>query len=262
MAKRQRAAAGGPLPFKHCPPPRQRLETFMQQLQRTVLLLLLLICAFAARAQEQAEASTVEAQYAALQKATEQEEATEHAPIPHEKPPAVLEDVDDYSAGLAGGGEVRAENEMENQNVEMGSKTSHVIDAVTVSGSYSVAVPVKAEMQTEVELSGCLASPLSEECSGHGVCKVHPGVAQQFCECTDGWFGPQCQCGEQAEECSESSNCHWCGSLSLCLMSKEECEAGEIALHGQVLLPPPLKLQPNPLICTQEHHNLDSLPKV
>jgi hypothetical protein len=216
----------------------QRLETFMQQLQRTVLLLLLLICAFAARAQEQAEASNVEAEHAALQKATEQEEATEHAPIPHEKPPAALEDVDDYSAGVAGGGEVRAENEMENQNVETASEPAHVNNAVTASGSYSVALSGMPAMQTEIELSGCITSPFSEECSGHGVCKVHPGVAQQFCECTDGWFGPQCQCGEQAEECSESNDCHWCGPLSLCLMSKEECEAGEIALHGQVLWPP------------------------
>jgi hypothetical protein len=221
----------------------QRLETFMQQLQRTVLLLLLLICAFAARAQEQGEVSNVEAEHAALQKATEQEEATEHAPIPHEKPPAALEDVDDYSAGVAGGGEVR-ENEMENQNVEMASEPAHVNNAVTASGSYSVALPARPEIQTEVELSGCLLSPFSEECSGHGVCKVHPGVAQQFCECTDGWFGPQCQCGEQAEECSESNNCHWCGPLSLCLMSKEECEAGEIALHGQVLWPPQTTANP------------------
>jgi hypothetical protein len=244
MAKRQAGRGrGGPLPLKDCPQPMQRLKTFMPQLQRTALLLLLLICAFAARAQEQAEASSnEEAMSAALQKATDQEEATEHAPIPHEKPPAALEDVDNYSAGVAGGGEVRAENEMENQNLEAveaveASEPAHVINAVTLSGSYSTALPVKV-VETEVELSGCIASHFAEECSSHGVCKVHPGVAQQFCECTDGWFGPQCQCGEQAEECSESNNCHWCGPLSLCLMSKEECEAGEIALHGQVLWPP------------------------
>ena len=63
---------------------------------------------------------------------------------------------------------------------------------------------------------------------------VNNAGEQHFCECTEGWFGPQCQCGEQPYECTESNHCHWCGPLTLCLMSKEECEAGESALHGQV----------------------------
>ena len=65
---------------------------------------------------------------------------------------------------------------------------------------------------------------------------------QHFCECTQGWFGPHCQCGERADECEASNSCHWCAALSLCLMSQEECEAGEGALQGQ------------------EHHNLETLP--
>jgi hypothetical protein len=81
--------------------------------RRVFLTLLLLMCALAALAQEPPAAKSVdtlntaavaaesilEAEHMAVQKAEEQEHATEqaeHAPISHEKPPAALEDVDEF----------------------------------------------------------------------------------------------------------------------------------------------------------------------
>ncbi len=105
----------------------------------------------------------------------------------------------------------------------------------TFSGAYAVAVPVQSPgSESMITSPDCLVTAGAEACSGHGMCQLNPGSEQHFCECTEGWFGPHCQCGEQPDECSESNHCHWCGPLSLCLMSKEECEAGESALHGQV----------------------------
>lgn len=105
----------------------------------------------------------------------------------------------------------------------------------TLSGAYAVAVPVQSPgSESIISSPDCLVSAGADSCSGHGVCQLNPGSQQHFCECSEGWFGPHCQCGEQPNECSESNHCHWCGPLSLCLMSKEECEAGESALHGQV----------------------------
>jgi hypothetical protein len=81
------------------------------------LTLLLLVCALSAQAQQPPAANTVEsmksvadvaaeaivdAEHIALQKAEQQEHATEqaeHAPISHEKPPAALEDVDEFKGG-------------------------------------------------------------------------------------------------------------------------------------------------------------------
>jgi hypothetical protein len=230
----------------------------MRHIGRVSLLLLLLICAFAASLAANSPAPhdsnalfISDPKHSALQMAEAEEEATEHAPISHEKPPAALEDVDDYigepGTDAAGGDAVSAENEMENENVDIASKRSPGINAMTLSASYPVAVPMLLpDTQSEVEIPqpGCIATAGAEECSGHGMCKLNQGAAVHFCECTEGWFGPHCQCGEQADECSESNNCHWCGSLSLCLMSQEECEAGEIALHGQVLCLPQTQSKP------------------
>ena len=76
---------------------------------RTSLIFVLLVCAFAAVAQEQPVAKIVdpnlhavaELEQTVLQKAEEQEEATEHAIISHEKAPAALEDVDEFKGGFA-----------------------------------------------------------------------------------------------------------------------------------------------------------------
>ena len=75
----------------------------------TSLILFVLLCAVAALAQEQTVANIVdsslhavaEVEQAVLQKAEEQEEATEHAIISHEKAPAALEDVDEFKGGFA-----------------------------------------------------------------------------------------------------------------------------------------------------------------
>jgi hypothetical protein len=75
---------------------------------RGPLLLLLLLCACSVWAQEQTVSNAIEGieggardgksieEHAALLKAEKQEEATEHAPISHEKAPAALEDVDEF----------------------------------------------------------------------------------------------------------------------------------------------------------------------
>ena len=67
--------------------------------RRVSLVFLLLLCSVAALAQEQPAADIadiVESEQRALRQAEEQEEATEHAPISHDKAPAALEDVDEY----------------------------------------------------------------------------------------------------------------------------------------------------------------------
>jgi hypothetical protein len=71
--------------------------------RRVSLVFLLLLCAVSALAQEQPAADIadiVESEQRALHQAEEQEEATEHAPISHDKAPAALEDVDEYKGEL------------------------------------------------------------------------------------------------------------------------------------------------------------------
>lgn len=218
---------------------------------RAPLLLLLLLCASSVLAQEQGIPNAIEGvdlklidEHTALQKAEKQEEATEHAPISHEQAPAALEDVDEFKGGSSSVSESEVEHEKEmdheNEDNEHGhdhpSDAAHISTALsTLSGAYAVAVPVQSPgSEATISSPDCLVSAGAEACSGHGVCQLNPGSEQHFCECTEGWFGPHCQCGEQPDECSESNHCHWCGPLSLCLTSKEECEAGESALHGQV----------------------------
>lgn len=239
-------------------------------MRRAPLLFLLLLCASAAWAQEPPAANAAELEaalnskvaeeHAALQRAEQQEEATEHAPIAHDRAPAALEDVDEFKgepaaqyrglrarelpAGLAGESESEVQHEMEmeheNSDDEHGQEhaggAAHISTALsTFSGNYAVAVPVQSPgSESEISSPNCHAAAGAAACSGHGICQLNPGSEQHFCECTEGWFGPQCQCGEQPYECTESNHCHWCGPLTLCLMSKEECEAGESALHGQV----------------------------
>ncbi len=76
-------------------------------MRRTPLLFLLLLCASAVWAQEPPAANAAESEaalqnsklleeHAALQRAEQQEEATEHAPIAHDRAPAALEDVDEF----------------------------------------------------------------------------------------------------------------------------------------------------------------------
>jgi hypothetical protein len=75
---------------------------------RAPFFLLLLLCSCTVWAQQHSVGSSVEGilsgipegrsieEHAALQRAEKQEEATEHAPISHEKAPAALEDVDEF----------------------------------------------------------------------------------------------------------------------------------------------------------------------
>jgi ABC-type transport system involved in cytochrome bd biosynthesis fused ATPase/permease subunit len=81
-------------------------ESDMHVHHRTSLIFVLLVCTFAAVAQEQPVTKIVDPNVAkleqtVLQKAEEQEEATEHAIISHEKAPAALEDVDEFKGGFA-----------------------------------------------------------------------------------------------------------------------------------------------------------------
>ena len=131
--------------------------------------------------------------------------------------------------------EAGAEHENSGKPVD----AEHITTALTTqSGKYAVAAPIQSpDHESSLSSSHCFATAGAEACSGHGMCQLNSGNGMHFCECTEGWFGPHCQCGEQADQCVESNHCHWCGPLSLCLTSKDECEAGEVALHGQVHSP-------------------------
>jgi hypothetical protein len=141
------------------------------------------------------------------------------------------------SARVAGEG-YRDESEVGAEHGNFGQAISmeHVVSALTTqSAAYAIAAPVQALGSENLPSSpDCHATPGAEACSGHGMCVLNSASDVHFCECTEGWFGPHCQCGEQPDQCTESDDCHWCGALSLCLTSKDECEAGELALHGQV----------------------------